>query len=881
MKKIFYTLVMALAVYGVKAQTTTNPADCSTAVFGCTINDFTAGIGQGNFNDIPSGNNVSNPSTNPGSAGNSGCLLSNELNPTWMIFTIQQDGYLEFTLGSANSGGCYDWALWPYYQAGDGNLSNDDACADITNNLLPPVACNWNGPCQGFTGMVQQGNLPAGANQGNFEHSFFVTAGSQYVLCFSNYSGLQNQLVPVYTGNDIPGNSSSTSTASVTCDPSALGSTVCLGDTAIATIDLGGIDSNFVTFQVLNNASDLVSSANWPELSFLSSDTTEYFVELTDTVGVYDTVSFIINVLPPVSIDAGADTAICLGSIASLQAIPSDANNDFMWTATGSAMPFFTPGNNVVDPQFQTLGSGMFTLYVTESNGVCPDATDSVFVYISNPTLEDSLIDPSCNGFSDGEIYLDSVGNDQFSFDGGQTYQSANFITGLSAGTYDVEIIDMYGCSDAATVVLNDPPPVVVTTSNDTTVCENGTATMWASASGGTVFVYDWSTSNNTSNTEVYSPTATTTVMLTVFNENNCPSAPSSIQVTVNPPLSGTISPDQEICPGYPAMLLVDGMDGNGGPYNYSWLDDSGNSVGSSNTFSANPPITTTYTAIVTDGCESTPFSQQVTVTVLPEPEVAFSANIIEDCAPGNFVLTNDTDPNMVGSWYWNLSNDSSYTNVDPLSLNLPFVGSYDVQLIVESPDGCIDSLTYVDYLNVMAIPQADFSYNAPIYMFTPEAHLTNASVDAVSYQWIFADGNPGTSTLEDPVVTFPDGETGVYEVTLIATSDIGCVDTIVKTVTVESEVIMYAPNTFTPDGDEYNNAWRVFVEGIDVYSVELNIYNRWGELIWQSQNIEAQWDGTYNGKPVPSGMYTWSFKARNKLDDSKFTKTGYVQVLR
>lgn len=184
MKRIIATLITCLTFALAFGQTTTNPADCEVAVFGCTINDFTAGIGQGNFNDLPSGNNVSNPSTNPGSAGNSGCLLSNELNPTWMIFTIQQDGWFEFTLGSPGSGGFYDWSLWPYYQAGQGTLSNDDACADITNNLLPPVACNWNGSSAGYTGMAQPGNLPTGAVAANFENAIWVTAGDQYVLCF-------------------------------------------------------------------------------------------------------------------------------------------------------------------------------------------------------------------------------------------------------------------------------------------------------------------------------------------------------------------------------------------------------------------------------------------------------------------------------------------------------------------------------------------------------------------------------------------------------------------------------------------------------------------------------------------------------------------------
>ena len=881
MKKKILTALASIALLTANAQTITDPADCATAVFGCTINDFTAGIGPGNVNDIPAGNNVSNPNSNPGSAGNSGCLLANELNPTWMIFTIQQDGYFEFTLGSANSGGCYDWALWPYYQAGGGTLSGNDACSDITNNLLPPVACNWNGPCQGFTGMVQSGNLPTGANQGNFENSFFATAGSQFVLCFSNYSGLQNQLVPVYTGTDIPGNSGSTTTAGVTCDPSALGTTVCLGDTATATLDLGGIDSNYVTFNVLNDAADLVSSANWPELDFLADDTTEYFVELTDTIGVYDTVSFTINVVPPVLADAGADTSMCMGSVLQLNGSASDSTNEVMWTASGPSTPFFNPGNDVLDPGFQSLGSGQFTLYLTESNGVCPDHTDSMEVFISNPTLMDSLIDPTCFGFADGEIYLDSVDNEMYSFDGGQTYQTTNFVQGLAAGFYDVFIEDIYGCTDSATVELVDPAEVVLTTSNDTTVCENGTATMTANATGGTSFVYNWSTSTNTTNTETLSPLVDEVVTVQAYNQNSCPSSVANINVMVLPPLSGSVTPAQDVCPGYPATLTAAGADGNGGPYTYTWVDGYGAPVGNTATISVNPTATTTYTVAITDGCESTPYPMQVTVNVLPEPPVAFSVDQTEDCAPGNFVLTNDTDPNLTANWYWNLSNDSSYVDIDPLAVTIPEVGSYDVQLIVVSPDGCIDSLTQNNLLNVTPIPSADFSYNAPIYMFNTETALNNASDDAVSYQWLITDGDPGTSTLENPTVSFPDGETGSYEVTLIATSDIGCVDTITKMVVVEPEVILYAPNTFTPDGDEHNQNWRVYIEGIDLYSFELTIYNRWGEVIWVNNDADAAWNGTYQGKVVKDGTYHWVLKARNKQTDERFTRTGYLNVIR
>ena len=116
--------------------------------------------------------------------------------------------------------------------------------------------------------------------------------------------------------------------------------------------------------------------------------------------------------------------------------------------------------------------------------------------------------------------------------------------------------------------------------------------------------------------------------------------------------------------------------------------------------------------------------------------------------------------------------------------------------------------------------------------MFNPQVLFSNTSVDAMDYQWYFEDANILESNLENPSVNFPEGIVSDYNVTLIAISEYGCADTIHQLVKVNPEVIFYAPNTFTPDGDEFNQTFRVFMEGIDIYKFEMLIFNRWGEIV-------------------------------------------------
>ncbi len=158
---------------------TTGPAvagDCAAALPICTNLSFAVDPNGFGLVDELCTSCIANPSTNP-SSSNSGCLLSGELNSTWFTVNVNTGGTLEFSFGAPGGGNCFDWIMWPY---------NATACAGISGNTLPPVACNWNSPCDSYTGVAS--TPPAGGSAGNFEPTMTVSAGQQFVICFSNYS---------------------------------------------------------------------------------------------------------------------------------------------------------------------------------------------------------------------------------------------------------------------------------------------------------------------------------------------------------------------------------------------------------------------------------------------------------------------------------------------------------------------------------------------------------------------------------------------------------------------------------------------------------------------------------------------------------------------
>jgi len=155
------------------------------------------------------------------------------------------------------------------------------------------------------------------------------------------------------------------------------------------------------------------------------------------------------------------------------------------------------------------------------------------------------------------------------------------------------------------------------------------------------------------------------------------------------------------------------------------------------------------------------------------------------------------------------------------------------------------------------------------------------SSPGVVSWTWSAPGADPNNSTYESPTFHYPEGVVGTYTIQLIVETPEGCVDTVERVLSVNSDILFYAPNAFTPDGDEFNQTWKFYVSGIDQFNFELMIFNRWGEMIWETHDPNVGWDGTYNGKPVPAGGYTWIANVKGLYNDYKQKFNGTINLMK
>jgi gliding motility-associated-like protein len=208
-----------------------------------------------------------------------------------------------------------------------------------------------------------------------------------------------------------------------------------------------------------------------------------------------------------------------------------------------------------------------------------------------------------------------------------------------------------------------------------------------------------------------------------------------------------------------------------------------------------------------------------------------------------------------------------------------PSFANVGINVISYSLNGVCGGGSSIDIL-VYPNPEAFFTAdNFSTSVLDPVFHFENTSVNATAYTWNF--GNGTSSTLENPTQTYPE-VIGYYLVELIVTNNSGCVDTVSNFVYVEEETIFYVPNSFTPDGNEVNNVFQpVFSEGYDSDFYSLRIFNRWGEVVFETTEVLEGWDGTYKGYLSPDGTYVWSISFKAATTDFVYRYEGHVTLIR
>jgi gliding motility-associated-like protein len=568
-----------------------------------------------------------------------------------------------------------------------------------------------------------------------------------------------------------------------------------------------------------------------------------YIVTVTESNGCSDTETITItsqaNTIPTFTQIA----PICTGDIINL---PVVSNN----SVTGT----WSPAVNNISTTTYTF---------TPTPGLCANTTTMTVVVNPYPNIS-AQNDTICDG-SVGTIttQVDLIGG-SYSWMNNTNNQANLNISPSSSSSYSV-IYDLAGCTDTATAeIIVKPVPIVQV--QDATICEGQTGELIASANlPNGVFLWD---NGSTNDTLVLSPTNTTNLSVT-YTINGCSSIPVTAMLTVNPLPVISIN-NQTICSGDPVTLQASANPTG----TYFW---GANAIQGNPTYTFTPIQDTTIEVFnVLNGCSSDTLA--ATVTVLPLPVSTFSANIQQGCAPLSVDFTADVLSNT--SYTWQTSNQLNASGAQT-SFDFQANGSYSITLTA-TLNGCSTTNTLSNMIEVDNYPIASFEPSAEVFT-QPNQQLSfwNNSIGASTYQWNFGEG--GSSTDQGPSYIFNLDNEGTT-VTLFAYSNLGCLDTVSLFIGFDPGLVYYIPNTFTPDGDQFNQTFLpIFTAGIDPYNFQFLIYNRWGEMVFESRDPSVGWDGSFGmqGNPCQNGTYTYLITVKLPTIDKRQTIKGHVNLIR
>lgn len=532
--------------------------------------------------------------------------------------------------------------------------------------------------------------------------------------------------------------------------------------------------------------------------------------------------------------NAGPNVQTCSNTPVSIGGA-SNPNYTYSWSPavglnnTSVANPIATLSNNTNSSITQNY---VVTTTLSSSPGVCP-TTDTVSVTVLPATLT-NLTDTICDGSS-------------FNFNGTLINQTGYYVDTLSS---------IYGCDSITTldIVFSNNP---IVSASDQTLCQGDSVLLIPS--GATNYVWN-PTINAVSNLGAMwvSPNSSTSFIVQGFNLDGC-SNNDTVNVTVNPlPTTQLLASDNSVCPGEVVQLTASGAS----YYTWSGLNLSG-------TNQSIVALTSSWYSIVGStafGCTAT---DSTFITVNPEPIISASPIFSEICMGENISI------NVTGAstYQWSNGNSgNSFTDIPTQSETITIIGFNN--------DGCSDT-TSVDII-VHPNPLASIESNSlNLLSDNPTAIFQNNSINNFSSTWNFGDGTFISDNSNNVTHTFP-YEDANYTVTLMVSSEFGCNDFTTISIQVSGDPIYYIPNTFTPDGDQFNNVFKpIFTTGFDPTAFNLSIYNRWGELLFESLSHEEGWPGYYAGLKAPSGTYTYIIQYFDKKENRLKVLEGHVNLIR
>tara|TARA_B110000459_G_scaffold204082_1_gene264120 strand:- start:1058 stop:3949 length:2892 start_codon:yes stop_codon:yes gene_type:complete len=609
----------------------------------------------------------------------------------------------------------------------------------------------------------------------------------------------------------------------------------------------------------------------------------DYFVTSNNISCPSDTDSVHVNIIPNYTVTiSGPDTVnICQGSDTSLYA---NGASSYLWSTLANTDSIIV----------NTSG-----LYYTFANTICPSDTDFVYVNVV-PNLTVNINEPSIISLCDGEtITLTTTGTGPFLWNNGSTFDSLIVTT---AGNYTVTSSNT--CSSAnATVQVNINPPINVTISGPDTVdiCQGINTTLTANGA----ISYLWNTFSNTNSISV-----NTSGLYYVFSNTTCPSDTDSVYVNVIPNLTVSINEPSiiNLCTGETITLTTTGTGpflwNNGSTFDSLVVTTAGNyAVTSSNTCSSanaavqvniNPSITVNilepdtficdgeslilhangtssyiwstgettpnitvttsgfYTLTANTSCPSNTASIQVAVIPKSSPLIAEGDSLV--LCPNTSIVLHATGGN---SYVWNTSETTN-------SIQLNSTGTYFVRSTNGNCPGGYDTIVIMNDI----IPSAQIIGDS--IFCTGESTILNA-LGSGNFSW--STGTTGDHLLvrfEEEIILTAENSCGILASDSILIIKEDC----------NLTTKVYIPNAFTPNGNGRNELFKVM--GTNILSINGKIYNRWGELVFEWNDINDGWDGTFRNEPASSGVYIYKITVEDSnYDDNVKSYVNFIVLVR
>jgi gliding motility-associated-like protein len=761
-------------------------------------------------------------------------------------------------------------------------LGGGSVCFGLTP---PPVTLNLtgNGPwtvnytIAGLPYSVNVTNSPFNLTN-NLPGDYLVTSISDINGCLGSGTGTAN--ITLFPG--------------VTSSVNSINETICPGETATI-IGSGGVTASW-------SPVPSISSVNNYTLQTSPAVTTNYTLTVDDGNGCKDTSVVTVRVAPIPQANFTFNE-VCFGNQTNFTNTSSISAgsliNTYSWNFNNLG------NNNSQNPTFNFPNCGNFnvSLKVISSDG-CEDSI-SIPVKVNCIPLPTFLIDDTV-ACENQTVYFTNtsvapVGStSNWSFGSGQGVgQNTNESNAYPTfGNYIVSLIltSPEGCKDSVSkslTVIESPEANftsnkvclgALTNFNDNSVSNNST-----------IIGYSWIFDLNlpTATSTIQNPTHTYSVpqiynaQLIVTDANNCSDTlVKQVEVTPIPNADFTFN---NVCLGIPSNFQNSSSISDNTGLTYQWDYETNSTIdatsfNTSHTYTQSGNFNVTLYCISNNNCRD---SVVKVVSVYDYPTVNFIADTLAGCEPLPVNFTNATvvsNPSSISQFSWYINN-VYVSSVQNVSYNFG-PGFYSIKLIAKSNFGCVDSLTKFNYIESYPKPTANFDFKPKdASVLNPIVSFMDISLGNISqWYWDFGDTLGGKLITDSPQYPeFQYADSGNYNVGLLVISDKGCVDSVFKIIRINPEFIVYVPNAFTPNGDDFNGLF--FPKGIGVNETkdyQFYIYDRWGNEIYKTTNWKDGWNGKFNntGKLCMGDLYIYKIYLVDVFG-RKHQYYGHVNLIR